>query len=297
MIVVKLQGGLGNQMFQYAAGRELQRRNGGELCLDLTLLLDRFPRKNAVFRDYNLDIFDLQPRLTLLSRLAQLLPVPLLYMRAASTLARLQDLVGLQRYISGPRNFCPDVLEAGGNVYLDGHWQSAKYFAGSEDLLRRDFRVKQPLSSAAERVAALMASTDSICVNVRRTDYVTVRSAMETHGFVGKDHYNRGIEQIAPRLNAPHIFVTSDDLEWCRANLRFNYPVTILGRETKGYKYGEELALMARCKHFLIPNSTFAWWAAWMNPSKDKIVVCPKPWFRDQTIDSADLIPSQWIRI
>jgi hypothetical protein len=98
-------------------------------------------------------------------------------------------------------------------------------------------------------------------------------------------------------LNAPHIFVTSDDLEWCRANLRFNYPVTILGRETKGYKYGEELALMARCKHFLIPNSTFAWWAAWMNPSKDKIVVCPKPWFRDQTIDSADLIPSQWIRI
>jgi hypothetical protein len=297
MIVVKLQGGLGNQMFQYALGRELQRCNGGKMSLDLTLLLDRFPRRNAIPRDYNLDIFGLQPRLTLLSRLARRIPVPLLYMRAASTLARLQDLVGLQQYVSDSFKFRPEVLDVGANVYLDGNWQSPKYFARSEDILRHEFRVRQPLSPAGERVAALMASSDSICVNVRRTDYVTAKSAVERHGFVGKDYYDRGIERIAPGLRAPHIFVTSDDLGWCRDNLRFNYPVTVLGPECKGYKYGEELALMARCKHFLIPNSTFAWWAAWMNSSRDKIVVCPKAWFRDPKLDSADLIPPQWIRI
>jgi len=297
MIVVKLKGGLGNQMFQYAVGRELQRRNGGELVLDLTQLLDRLPRKNMAVRDYNLDIFRIQPHFTLLSRFARHLPVPLLYMYGSSALVRALDRAGLQRYVTEPVGFHEGVLEARGNVYLDGYWQSPKYFAGSEAVLRGEFEVKQPLSPAGELVAALMTSTDSICVNVRRTDYVTVQGSLETHGFMGKEYYDRGIEQIAPRLKNPHIFVTSDDMVWCRENLRFDYPTTVLGHECKGYKFGEELALMTRCKHFLIPNSSFAWWAAWLNPSREKIVVCPKNWFRDPRIDSPDRIPSGWIRL
>ena len=297
MIVVRLKGGLGNQMFQYAAGRELQRRNGGELALDLTLLLDRYPRKNVVFRDYNLDIFPIQPRFTLLSHLARHLPVPLLYMRGASALTRLQDWVGSQRYISVYVGFYAEVMEARGNIYLDGYWQSPKYFEGSEDVLRREFVVKQPLSPQGEQVAARMAATDSICVNVRRTDYVTVQSSIDVHGFVGKEYYERGIAAIAPRLANPHIFLTSDDVPWCKENLRFDYPTTVLGQEYKGYKFGEELTLMARCKHFLIPNSSFAWWAAWLGSSQDKIVVCPKHWFRESKIDSSDLVPPQWIRV
>jgi len=297
VIVVKLQGGLGNQMFQYALGRELQRRNGGELAFDLTLLLDRFPRSSVVVRDYDLDIFGIQPRFTLLSQLARHLPVPLLYMRGAAALARALDRAGLQRYISEPVGFREEVLEARGNIYLDGHWQSPKYFAGSEAVLRREFKVKQPLSPQGQRVAAQMASTDSVCVNVRRADYVSLQGSIDMHGFVGKEYYDRGIGQIAPRLKNPHIFVTSDDVQWCRENLRFEYPTTVLGHEYKGYKFGEYLKLMAHCKHFLIPNSSFAWWAAWINPSEDKIVVCPKNWFRDPKIDSSDRIPPQWVRL
>jgi hypothetical protein len=297
MIVVKLQGGLGNQMFQYAVGRELQRRNGGELALDLTGLLDRFPRKNAVFREYNLDIFRIQPRFTLLSHFARRLPVPLLYMQGASGVAWFRDWAGFQRRILGPVAFCPEVFDARGNIYLDGYWQSPKYFADTETILRREFRVKCPLSPAGSELAAQMAATDSISVNVRRSDYVTVQSAIDTHGFVGKEYYDSGMKHIAPQLKRPHVFVTSDDVEWCKANLRFDYPTTIMGQEYKGYKFGEELALMSRCKHFLIPNSTFAWWAAWLAPFEDKIVVSPKNWFRDPAIDSSDLIPPQWIRI
>jgi hypothetical protein len=297
MIVVKLKGGLGNQMFQYAVGRELQRRSGGDLVLDLTLLLDRYPRRNVVCRDYDLDIFRIQPRFTLLSQLALRMPVPQLYMRGASALVRLQDRLGLRRYISDPISFLEDVLHARDNVYLDGYWQSPKYFAGSEAILRREFEIKQPLSSAGERVAAQMASTDSICVNVRRADYVTLQASIDTHGFVGREYYDQGILQIAPQLKNPHIFITSDDVEWCRENLRFKYPTTVLGHEYKGYKFGEYLTLMARCKHFLIPNSSFAWWAAWMSVSENKIVVCPKTWFRDAQLDSSTLVPSEWIRI
>jgi hypothetical protein len=297
MIVVKIQGGLGNQMFQYALGRELQRRHGGELALDLTQLLDRYPRPNMVVRDYDLDIFHIQPRFTLLSQIARRLPVPLLYMYGASTLARTLDRAGLQRYISEPAGSCGEVLEAGDNVYLDGYWQNPKYFAGSEAGLQHEFRVKQPLSSAGERVAAQMAATDSICVNVRRADYVTLQASISTHGFVGKNYYDRGIKAIAPKLRNPHVFVTSDDVEWCRQNLRCEYPTTILGHEYKGYKFGEYLTLMACCKHFLIPNSSFAWWAVWLSRSEDKIIVCPKNWTRDPKSEPPDLIPPQWIRI
>lgn len=144
-------------------------------------------------------------------------------------------------------------------------------------------------------MAAQMAATDSICVNVRRTDYVTVQASSQAHGFVGKEYYDRGIEVIAPRLKNPHVFVTSDDVEWCRENLRFEYPTTVLGHEYKGYKFGEYLTLMSRCKHFLIPNSSFAWWAAWMNTSASKTVVCPKNWFDAAKID--DVILPTWIRI
>jgi hypothetical protein len=297
MIIVKLQGGLGNQMFQYALGRELQRRNGGRLALDLILLLDRFPRSDVIFRNYDLDIFRIQPQLTLLSKLAQWLPVPLLYSCGSAALNRLRNQLGTQQYIMGPVPFRKEVLEARGNIYLDGHWQSPKYFAGSEDVLRHEFAVKQPLSPAGKRVAVQMASVDSICVNVRRTDFVTLPASIKTHGFVGQEYYMRGIEQIAPLLKNPHIFVTSDDVGWCRENLHFDYPTTVLGHEYQGYKFGEYLTLMAQCKHFLIPNSSFAWWAVWLNRSDDKMVVCPKNWYRDPKIDSSDLIPPQWTRI
>ena len=126
---------------------------------------------------------------------------------------------------------------------------------------------------------------------------MTVQSSIDVHGFVGKEYYERGIAAIAPRLANPHIFLTSDDVPWCKENLRFDYPTTVLGQEYKGYKFGEELTLMARCKHFLIPNSSFAWWAAWLGSSQDKIVVCPKHWFRESKIDSSDLVPPQWIRV
>jgi hypothetical protein len=297
MIVVKLQGGLGNQMFQYALGRELQRRTGADLALDLTTLLDRFPRSNFVARNYDLDIFNIRPRFTLLSHLALHVPVPLLYMRGSLVLTRLRDLVGSQQYISEATISNKDVLTVQGNVYLDGYWQGHKFFWPSEAILRREFTVKQPLSSAGERIAAQMASTDSICVNVRRADYVTVQASANMHGFVGKEYYDRGIRQIAPRLRNPEIFVTSDDVDWCKENLRFEYPTTVLGHEYRGYKFGEYLTLMARCKHFLIPNSSFAWWAVWLNPSKEKIVVCPRNWFRDPKIDASDRFAPDWIRI
>jgi hypothetical protein len=299
MIVVKLQGGLGNQMFQYALGRELERRHGGGLVLDLTWLLDRYPRPGAIFRDFDLDIFGIEPRLTLLSRLARRHPVPLLYTYGSAYLARLRDRVGRCRLVVEGKPPCTpaEILALKGDLYLDGHWVDPRYFAASAPLVRQEFRVRAPLLAISEPLVAKMAETDSICLNVRRADYVTVKSSIDMHGFIGKDYYDRGIAEIAPRLKHPHIFITSDDIEWCRANLCFDYPTTIVGHEHKGYKFGNYLTVMSRCKHFLIANSTFAWWAAWLAPAPDKVVVCPKDWFRDPAIDSSPQIPAAWVRL
>jgi len=299
MIVVKMKGGLGNQMFQYALGRELQRRNRSELYLDLTWLLDRFPRTGVVYRDYDLDIFAIQPRFTLLSEVARRRSLPLVLMYGSVYLSRLRDRIGLQRrVIEGRPGLTPEkLLELKGDLYVDGYWQSPRYFAGSESTLRQAFRVHEPLLSISRPVAGLIAETDSICLDVRRTDYVTVPTASNMHGFVGTEYYDRGIAFIAPQLKTPHIFITSDDIEWCVANFHFDYPTTFLGPEHNGYKVGNKLALMSRCKHFLIPNSSFAWWAAWLSPSPEKIVVCPRNWFRDPTVCASDLIPEGWIRL
>ncbi|MBN2576798.1 MAG: alpha-1,2-fucosyltransferase [Deltaproteobacteria bacterium] len=298
MIVVKLQGGLGNQMFQYALGRELQRRNENELCLDLTWLLDRYPRSGVVFRNYELDIFAVRPRLTLLSHVARRFSLPLVLMYGSQALREVKTKVGLMQYLAEAEMQSPlDVLEARGKLYLDGYWQSPKYFEGSEAILRREFKVRRPLSPAAEQIATRMAATDSICVNVRRTDYVTLPASIEMHGFVGKEYYDRGIALITSQLRNPHVFVTSDDIEWCRDNLRFDCPTTVLGHEYKGDRIGQDLALMSCCKHFVIANSSFGWWSAWLSPNPEKIVVCPKDWFRKPLVGNPDMILPGWIRL
>ena len=126
---------------------------------------------------------------------------------------------------------------------------------------------------------------------------MNLQASIDTRGFVRREYYDRGIALIAPRPKYPHVFVTLDDIEWCRENLHFDCPTTVLGHEHKGYNFGNYLTLMSRCKHFLIPNSSFAWWAAWLNPSSDKIGVCPRNWFRDPKIDASGMIPEGWIRL
>lgn len=298
MIVVKLQGGLGNQMFQYAIGRTLAHKNNDQFALDLTFLLDRMPRKNLVVRDYDLNIFDINPRLTVLSRVAQRVSMPGLLYSLSRGLIKLQSYAKVQWYVSeNELRFHPEILNLKGNIYLDGYWQSEQYFTGWEDLLRKDFRLKAELSDKARMMAEKIMSVDAVCVNVRRGDFVTVQRSVERHGFVGLDYYKRALDVLESRARGLHLFVSSDDMEWSRRNIHFNYPTTYLSHEYKGEKFGEYLYLMALCRHFVIPNSSFAWWAAWLGRRPGKIVIAPQRWFVREGNDPEDLIPSSWIRV
>jgi hypothetical protein len=190
-------------------------------------------------------------------------------------------------------------LIVGKNIYLDGYWQSEKYFKEIEDKIREDFIIKSDFSELEEEMNNLIQSRNSVCVNFRRTDFVHLQNSAQTHGVSEMDYYEKALEIIVQKVENPHFFVFSDDIEWCKENLNWNFPITFVGHEFKGNKFSAYLKLMRNCKHFIIPNSTFAWWAAWLSDSKNKIVITPQQWFKDSALQeqSGDIIPSDWIRL
>jgi hypothetical protein len=309
MITVRLKGGMGNQMFQYAFARALAERNNDHVVLDAAPLLDRTPRPNFVFRGYDLDIFNVDVQLTLFSRAALRFPVPVLWAGASVIVTFIKSVFGMQKFIRETDDFTVasmDSLPRSGNFYLDGAWQNEKYFASIAPAIRREFTLREPLSPRAQELAAeIRASGDgSIGVNVRRGDFVTVRRSIEQHGFVGLAYYEEGIKVVLGKLSrgvgstALHVYVFSDEIDWCRKNLKFSalpdLPVTYVGHEYTGKKFGEYLYLMAACRHFIIPNSTFAWWAAWLAENPGKIVVVPKQW--DRSGQGRTTVPEGWVK-
>jgi hypothetical protein len=290
VIVVRLKGGLGNQMFQYALGRALQHRRGDELRLDVTYLLGDSVFKWDVPRTYDLDVFQIQPAFSYIPRLLR---------RARRTAAEAEAVPRSQTFVEEKEfGFHPEILDlTAPNLYLDGYWQSESYFAEIQDQLRGAFQFRIPLSPAGRAMAESIASVNSVCVNVRRGDYITSESSRNALGFMGEDYYCRGIDWIKANVPDPHLLINSDDMPWSREHLRFDLPTTYLDEGYAGWKFGEQLQLMTMCKHFLIPNSTFAWWAAWLAGHDGKLVVCPRRWFRNQSIDSKDLIPPSWVTL
>jgi hypothetical protein len=304
MIVVRLKGGLGNQMFQYALGRALQHRRGDELRLDVTYLLGSSVFKWDVPRTYDLDVFRIQPALAYVPRLLRRARPQCVRYPEGRTLSEAEAAPPVavpktQTFVEEKEfGFHPEILGlTAPNLYLDGYWQSESYFSDIQDEIRGAFHFRMPLSPAGREMAQNIASVNSVCVNVRRGDYITSESSRNALGFVGEDYYRRGIDWIKANVEDPRLVVNSDDMPWCREHLKFDLPTTYLAEEYAGWKFGEQLQLMTMCKHFLISNSTFAWWAAWLASHDKKLVVCPRRWFRNQSIRSEDLIPPSWVRL
>lgn len=289
MIIVRLKGGMGNQMFQYATGRALALQHNVPLGLDLTYLLDRSPRKNFTFREYNLGNFNIEAKI--LSRNE----IPLLYRRFFSgKLALLIDGVR-NRLFSFPGiekgyAFDPSIQNLGPKTYLEGYWQSQKYFIDIQDTLRKDFTLKH----TSEKVAKLIdeiKSQNSVCVHVRRGDYV----GNEFHPVIDMKYYEQALAIIEKEKSIDCLYVFDrDDIEWCKKNLTFKYKTVFVENDTN---MAEAVVIMSSCNHFVMANSSLSWWVAWLGTYPEKKVIAPKKWFADETIDTSDLIPPEWIRI
>lgn len=292
MILVKLIGGLGNQMFQYATGRALAQRCG------VPLLLDASGFAHYDLRRYELDELSIQARPASEDELARAGVVA----SAPTLVNRVKRALGIQRPTNVLReaSFTYDarVEAAQAPVYLDGYWQSERYFVGIADLLRKEFTLKAPADDAnaemANQIAA--AGTKAVSLHIRRGDYVNNPHTAQYHGVCSLDYYRAAVDHVAARVTDPHFFVFSDDHAWVSQNFKLPYAATLVN--VNGADRGVwDMALMKACRHHIIANSSFSWWGAWLNPAADKIVVAPERWFAGATHDTSDLIPSTWTRL
>ncbi len=293
MIITRLKGGMGNQMFQYALGRALSLRNNTTLGLDMYDLLDKTPRFGRITpRDYDLDVFNIQAGILSQSQ------IPFRYRSWGNNrivvylriiFRKLYNRTGKEKKFT----FDPNIFTIGPNAYLDGYWQSYKYFESISDIIRTDFTLRNPLSKEIQILQKEILETNSVALHVRRGDYV----GNIFHNTLTKEYYDRALTALKEKVMIDHLYIFSDDIKWCEENLSFGYPATFVKQEYAGEKGEGHMALMSSCKHCIIANSSFSWWAAWLANSPNKIIIGPKQWFIDDSIDTGDLCPPGWIRI
>lgn len=288
MIIVKLSGGLGNQLFQYATGRALAIRKKTGLCFDTS----NYGREEAgvIRRGIALQHFQVEGTIATPHQLRKLLQ-PSLLSKLARKIFALPSVYYRERFF----HFDPEVLETGTTVLLDGYWQSEKYFKAIAPVVRKDLRVISPLSAETRAMADRIANTRSVSLHVRRGDYVNDPKTLSYHGVCEPGYYTKAIAALKERVGEMEIFVFSDDMDWAKENISTEFPMTFVNHP--GRQDYEDLYLMSLCRHNIIANSSFSWWGAWLNINPGKAVVAPARWFNESNADTKDLLPPEWLKV
>lgn len=277
MLTIELKGGLGNQMFQYAAGRSLSFKKNKKLNFDLTFLQDKSSKD--IKRNYLLDKFNIDNNI-LINQEKKVNK----YIKLIAKFAT--KFFGEMFYFH---------LIFLSSRYLDGYFQSEKYFKNIEDVIRKEFTLKNEMAESAQGVEREISnSSNSVSLHIRRGDYVADVKTNSYHGICELDYYDRAVKYLKNKFGELNIFVFSDDIVWVRENLKLENMHFVSKEEIKDY---EELILMSRCKNNIVANSSFSWWGAWLNKNKDKIVIAPKKWFQKFNINEKNIVPKTWIRL
>jgi hypothetical protein len=261
-VVVKLMGGMGNQMFQYAFGKRISLQTGRELILDLSFLNRRDLGPNFVYRNYDLDIFNLSKH-KIVDKFDENYKLIVDDFDINS-----KDLTPINNIIDKCLNNKSE------NIYLDGYWSSPKYFSNS---INSEFSFQDPIINESTSLLQDILSSNSVLLNIRRTDFLNGNF----HGVFEKDYILNSINKLNKTEDNLKFFIFSDDIQWCQDNL-FDIPNSVIVDYThKGDKFSNYLQLMTNCKHFIIPNSTFAWWAAYLSQNQNKKVIHPEIWLKE----------------
>lgn len=290
MIIVKLTDGLGNQMFQYAAGRRLAYYHNTDLFLDIT------DYANDPLRKFELDNLQIK---------AAIAPPDLIKQVPFSRTDVLR--LGIRKLYEMDKEFCfmkendldfhEEILSLPDNSYLDGYWQNEKYFLDIAEIISSEFSFVKPPSVINQKLIRDFQKCNSVSLHIRRGDYVSNQRNRKIHGILPVEYYRKTLNLIEEKVIDPHIFVFSDDLPWARDNIKTNLPLHFISHN-KLEKNFEDLRLMSNCKHHIIANSSFSWWGAWLSGNKNKLVIAPLKWFSDEKMNNRQtIVPDNWIKI
>ncbi len=293
MINVHVFGGLGNQLFQYAAGYALSQTKGTDLLLDIHEFSHNNPRKFRL-NQLQIPIKTLSPAETLISRIVRKLFYQLHLNTQKYQFSVFNTISVLFDY--GKSSVNQNFFNAPGHVFLSGYWQSEKYFNNHRpqliDLIKPNERILETIHKGKE--LKQITSTNSIGLHIRRGDYVNDPIINQYHGICSIEYYKTAVNYLSEYIKDPYFYIFSDDHEWGEENFKWlNKPYVFLKNKTEDSDIFD-LWLMSQCKHQIIANSSFSWWGAWLNQNPEKIVIAPERWFKVSDRNSIDLIPGSW---
>jgi len=292
MIIVDIQGGLGNQLFNYAIGREIAKLKNTELKLDIT-------RYNSYFRPYQLDKFNICAAIA-----------------SQDELLRVRDGFGLKylnRFVfKFRRKFLPyylkpyvidkyyyfdsKVFSCLDNSYFSGLWQTEKYFLDIRDLLLKEITVKEDLDAFNLDIINKMQSVNSVSVHIRRGDYITCEKDANNIGSVSNEYYENAINYFLEKYNDIVFYVFSDEIDWVKDNLNLPANSVFINHNQRNDKDYLDMILISKCKFHIIANSSFSWWGAWLCTNPKKIVIAPEKWIQTGKLNDKDVVPKNWLR-
>jgi len=290
MIIVNLTGGLGNQMFQYALGRQLAIKNQTSFKLHFT---------NALFatqRSFGLKHLNIKAEIATDKELGSLGISQNRVINRAQYLLEHRVGIKLNKNILTERSpiFDANILNAPDNTYLQGYWQSPSYFHNINSQILKDFLFIKPMNEKNRNIAKFIKNCNSVSIHIRRGDYVTDPAVKKTFPSVGVGYCNAGMKAVEKRVKSPTYFVFSDDIDWARKNIKSQRKIYFIGHNRGKFSY-EDMRLISLCKHNVISNSTFSWWGAFLNANRHKTVVSPKIW--SETELGKDIALANWIKI
>jgi hypothetical protein len=277
LVVVSFIGGLGNQLFQYAVGRKVSIAQSELLFFDKTSYLnDYYNRKLSIgclnVRVKNLPDFVAKKFFTPHTKMNRLI----------------KKLSLLDERFEENFSYKPQVLSTKKIItYLNGYWQSYKYFQDIRDVLLTELVTNS--KNIEQLKAEISFNASSVSIHIRRKDYLND----ERYGFLGLSYYLNAIEFLNKKMNGAHFFVFSDDIEWCKLNLKIEEKVTYISGQFNLSDW-EELMVMSYCSHHIIANSSFSWWGAWLCRNPNQIVIRPRKPFKDSSLLYEHYYPENW---
>lgn len=294
MKIVKLKGGLGNQMFQYAFAKNIEMSTEEDVKMDLSAYE---VRKNDDVRKPRIFDFRIVEKIANQNEIMKMCKINHNY-----DLLSLQYKLGVQiENIINPNYFfmreCKyiPIEEICKYQYFDGYWQTWKYIDAVKDQLKKEFVPKKELSSQSKNMIEILKNQNSVFVGIRKGDYNSTWIRKRMYGDFKVQYYIEAMNYICNLVEDPVFYIFSNDIEWVKKYIVLN-GFNICYRDIKDQISDfEEMLIMSSCRHSIIVNSTFYWWAAWLNDYPEKIVVAPDQWFTNGWKD--ELIPPDWVKM
>lgn len=280
MITTELTGGLGNQLFQYAAAKALSLHHNTELVLEISSFYKKDIPVLEVPRDFELHNFKGVSEKFIQQQSKE--------KKIEKVLPNYKRSVYKEPFYHYDKNF----FKCKKNVFLKGVWQSEKYFKPFIPQITNSLQLKESLVTSVLEKANTIQSEKSISVHIRHGDYLKNQAILNWHGVLEKEYYLTGIKKLMS-LGCEKIYYFTDDILWVENELNSTIPGEIISKNTKSHY--EDFFLMQQCQHNIIANSSFSWWAAYLNPNPNKIVIAPKNWFNKAPLNTKDLYPQEWM--